>query len=104
MLIFIDNSDVEISGMVTDLSEENIGFSFSIPPEQEEMIRKKGAINFQFVDAYKDGSLQRTDVITSRVQIKRMEVKDGVCSAGGVVHDEDFWSYVLKRKISGYFK
>ncbi len=103
VLIYIDGSDYEIDGIVTDLSEENIGLKFNVTPEQADLVSKRRKLSFEFIDTYKDGRKQSTDVVIARVFIKRLEIVDGVCAVGGIVRDEDFQQYVLRRKISEMF-
>ena len=103
VLIYIDGSDYEIDGIVTDLSEENIGLKFKVTPEQADLVSKRRKLSFEFIDTYKDGRKQSTDVVIARVFIKRLDIKDGVCSVGGIVKDDDFQQYVLRRKIAELF-
>ncbi len=103
VLIYIEGSDVEIAGVVTDISEENIGLKFNVTKEQAELIDRRRKLSFEFIDTYKDGRRQSTDVVVSRVFIKRLDFNDGECSVGGIVKDEDFQQYALRRKLSGMF-
>ncbi len=88
---------------MTDLSEENIGLKFNVTPEQADLVSKRRKLSFEFIDTYKDGRKQSTDVVIARVFIKRLDIKDGVCSVGGLVKDDEFQQYVLRRKIAELF-
>ncbi|SDB21593.1 hypothetical protein [Butyrivibrio sp. INlla16] len=103
-LVYIEGYDAEIEGIVTNLSEENIGLKCRISDELKKKIEDSKMITFQFVDTYLEGKKAKTDVVQACALIQRMEYSDGECFIGGVVRDENFKRYVLRRKLSPYYK
>lgn len=104
VLVYIGDCDGEISGEVTDISEDSIGLKIKISDEQERMMRELGVIKFLFVDTYKDGCKEKTDIIQSCGLIKRISPAGDGCIVGCLVRDECFKKYVFRKEISGFFK
>ena len=103
VLIFVEDYAAEISGRVKDISEESIGLEFNINDELKKALEDKGMVRFQFVDTYRDGSRNRTEVVQACALIKRTTVAEDVCIIGCMVRDDNFKKYVVKRKLSAYF-
>ena len=103
-MIFVEGYGVEIMGEVTDVSEESIGIRFPMTKELGEKIDSLNTVNVQFVDTYRDGSLEKTAVVQASAYIKRRVIEENSCFIGCVVRDEAFREYVVKRKMSLYFK
>ncbi len=105
VLVFVDDCDGEISGEVTDISEDSIGLKFRVSDEQKQELMKKGVIKFQFVDSYRDGSKNKTDIIQACGLIKRISFAGlDDCIVGCLVRDESYKKYVFRREISGFFE
>jgi hypothetical protein len=103
VLVFFGGNDAEKVGEVTDISEDSIGLNFDITDEQGLFLKKRGILEFQFVDKYLDGSKEKTDVVQAVGLIKRLSVNGNLCHAGCVVRDEKYRKYVLRRELSRYF-
>ncbi|WP_408071723.1 hypothetical protein [Butyrivibrio sp. JL13D10] len=100
VVLFAPNGE-EISGKITDISEESIGID--IPISDKDKFEVHGTFMFQFADNYNQGSQSKTKVVTALAIIIRHEVKDSVCHLGCIVRDEAFRSYATKRKFSAYY-
>jgi hypothetical protein len=103
VLVFVEDYAAEICGRVKDISEESIGLEFEINDALKKALDDKGMVRFQFVDTYRDGRRERTEVVQACALIKRIKVTENTCLIGCMVRDDSFKKYVVKRKLSAYF-
>ena len=104
VMVFVEGYEGEIDGVVSDLSEESIGIRCNITEEQKKLIEAHQMITFQFVDAYMVGKRKKTEVVQACALIKRVNYSDGECFIGGYVRDENYRRYVIRRKMSAFYK
>ncbi len=103
VLVYIGDYD-EIVGEITNISEDSIGLRIELTQEQRMMLEALGMLKFQFIDSYRDGSKEKTDVVQACGLVKRLEITGSSCLTGCMVRDEGFRRYVLRRVLSQYFK
>ena len=98
------NTDVEVNGRITDISET--GFGVDIPASEltEEHPTKGDSFCFQFIDKYKFRGEKKVKVISAQGVVIFADLKPGICHLGCIVRDRKYSEYVRKRKFSDYYE
>ena len=101
--IYVNGRDIEIKGVITDISEEGIGIDILVKDVPEEFSQKYTTIKFQFLDKYPFGKDKEYSIVQGNAIVVRLTFMGKKCHLGCVVRDKNFKSYARKRRFSDYF-
>lgn len=103
VLLYVENANFEIEGYVHDISELGIGITIDSDVDVSKInISPNDEIKLVFCDEVYYASNKDKFVIMCDCIVRHVELNDNRLFLGGMISDEDFRNYYLKREMVNF--